>query len=315
MDELLADISSGHRIEATVFVEAHSMYRADGPETMRSVGEVEFVNGVAAMSASGQYGPARLCAGIVGYADLRLGPAWSPFSTRIERAGGGRFRGMRHNAANDPDVRIRSPLGHAARARLSGRLRPAAARGLRFDAWTVSPATGRSRGAAAAVSRPRVVLNHVGGRIGVGRYAGDRPTRSRTGRRRCTPGHVSELHVKLGGLGMAMAGYRLHERPEPPTSDDLPRAWEPCMERAIELFGPARCMFESNFPVDKASCSYGVLWNAFKKIAAPLPASAQDRLFYGTAASFYAIYDDGRSVGLPGSCPAAKFRSGIVLQG
>ena len=95
IDELLADVRSGHNITKTVFIECGSMYRADGPAELKPVGETEFVNGTAAMSASGQYGPARLCSGIVGHADLRLGD-------RVARCAGGADHRRRRPLSRDP---------------------------------------------------------------------------------------------------------------------------------------------------------------------------------------------------------------------
>src|SRR5207244_11406132 len=101
VDELLADLNTGHNIVATVFLECRSMYRASGPAEFRPVGETEFVAGIAAMSASGNYGPTRVAAGIVGYADLTLGDRVEPVLLAHLRAGCGHFRGVRHSAGWD----------------------------------------------------------------------------------------------------------------------------------------------------------------------------------------------------------------------
>ncbi len=290
-DEILADIgASGHRIEATVFVEAGAMYRATGPAELRPVGEVEFANGVAAVGASGLYGPTRLCAGIVGHANLLLGAAVDPVLDALERAGGGRFRGIRHNASHDPEVRRAAPLGLLRDQAFQDGFARLQARGLTFDAWMYHPQLADLVALMRRFPQARVVLNHIGGRIGIGSYAaaGERAVddwRRALGQLAAFPG----LHVKLGGLGMALAGYGFHARLRPPSSDELAAAWQPAITAAIDTVGAERCMFESNFPVDKASCSYGVLWNAFKKIAASHAPADQDALFHGTASRFYRL--------------------------
>ncbi len=257
MEDLLADIGgSGHRIEATVFVEAEAMYRAAGAEEMRPLGEVEFANGVAAMSASGLYGPARLCAAIVGHADLSLGARVAPVLDALARAGGGRFRGVRHNSTHDPEVRTRWPRGLLRQPAFHEGFACLQERGLTFDAWMYHSQLGDLISLMEQFPSANVVLNHVGGRIGVGRYAAEGARVADEWRRDLLRlAAFPNLRVKLGGLGMAMAGFGFHERPQPPSSDDLAEAWRPWVAACVEMFGPDRCMFESNFPVDKASCS------------------------------------------------------------
>src|SRR5438067_4423778 len=171
LDELLADTGTGHNIIATVFVQARAMHRADGPEPLRPVGETEFVNGVAAMSASGTYGPTRVCAGIVGYADLTLGaPVQAVLEAHI-RAGGDRFRGIRHISAWDADPTVLNPSNPAPRGLLADRaFREGFARlarlGLSFDAWLYHPQIDELADLAGAFADTRVVLNHVGGPLG-----------------------------------------------------------------------------------------------------------------------------------------------------
>src|SRR5438876_2230879 len=257
LDELLADTSSGHNILATVFVQARAMPRAAGPVEMRPVGETEFVNGVAAMSASGIYGKTKHCAGIVGHADLTLGSRVGPVLAAHIRAGGGRFRGIRHIAAWDADASIRNPAYSPPRGLLAdksfregfavlGRL------GLSFDAWLYHPQIDELADLARAFPDTRIVLNHVGGPLEIGAYAGRR--------QEVFPRWVASIealaahenvHVKLGGLGMRIGGFGFHEQADPPSSETLAVAWRPYIETCIEAFGPAAAMFESNFSVDK----------------------------------------------------------------
>jgi len=295
LDELLADTSSGHNIVATVYVQARAMYRATGPEEMRPVGETEFINGVAAMSASGIYGKTSHCAGIVGHADLTLGSRVEPVLAAHIRAGGDRFRGIRHITAWDADPSIRNPAYSPPRGLLGdkafregfavlGRL------GLSFDAWLYHPQIGELADLARAFPATRIVLNHVGGPIGIGAYAGKR--------NEVFPVWAASIKalaacpnacVKLGGLGMRMGGFGFHEQPEPPSSEALAAAWRPYVETCIAAFGASRCMFESNFPVDKGSYGYPVFWNACKLLAKGASKTEKADLFAGTAARFYRL--------------------------
>jgi predicted TIM-barrel fold metal-dependent hydrolase len=295
LPDLLADLAAGHNVIATVFVQARAFHRAGGPEEFRPVGETEFVNGVAAMSASGRYGPAQVCAGIVGHADLSLGARVQDVLEAHLRAGGGRFRGIRHITAWDADTSLLNPayapppglLGDATFREGLARLAPL---GLSFDAWLYHPQIDELTALARASPETRIVLDHVGGPLAIGSYAGKRDA--------IFPGWAASIrklaqcpnvHVKLGGLGMKINGYDFHEGADPPSSEALAAAWKPFIETCIEAFTPARCMFESNFPVDKGSYSYGVFWNACKRLANGASAGEKADLFARTAARFYRL--------------------------
>ena len=293
LDELLADLNSGHRIVATVFLQCRAMHRADGPEAFRPVGETEFVNGVAAMSASGGYGPARVCAGIVGHADLTLGAPVREVLEAHLRAGGGRFRGIRHTnaweasvprAANAPRPRL---LGDDAFRAGFAQLEPL---GLSFDAWMYHPQIPELTDLARAFPDTSIVLNHVGGPLGVGDYAGRRDAMFAAWSANIRDlAACPNVYVKLGGLGMPLTGLGFHEQSEPPSSEQLAAASRPYFETCIEAFGAGRCMFESNFPVDKESFSYAVYWNACKRLTQGASATDKAELFRGSAAHFYRI--------------------------
>ena len=295
IEDLLADTNSGHNILATVFVQARAFHRADGPEHLRPTGETEFVNGVAAMSASGVYGNTRLCAGIVGHADLRLGDKVDETLDRHIAVAGGRFRGIRHIAAWDADDVVLNPGNPAPKNLLAdpafragfAKLAP---RDLTFEAWIYHPQIDEVTALAQAFPGTKIVLNHVGGPLGIGAYEGKRaeifPAWAASIRRLAA---CPNVFVKLGGIGMRINGYDFHEHPDPPSSQTLAAAWAPYIKTCIEAFGPARCMFESNFPVDKGSYSYPVFWNACKLLAAGMSAGEKDDLFRGTAARFYRL--------------------------
>jgi len=294
LPELLQDLDTGHHVRATVFAECSSMYRADGDPRFACIGEVEFVNGVAAMSASGVYGPVRACAGIIGKVDLTLGSFAQEVLEACAARAPERFRGIRHMAAWDASPEVSTLLrppprdllqdarfreGYAALGRL----------GLSFDAWVYHPQLPQLIELVDAIPETPVVLNHLGGRAGLGPYAG------RDEEVQAWKSSIQELArrpnvtVKLGGIGMRLGGFDFHERPLPPTSQELADAWSPYVNTCIDAFGPARAMFESNFPVDKACCTYRVLWNAFKRMAAGFSEDEKADLFAGSAVRAYRL--------------------------
>jgi len=292
-DDLLADTNSGHNIVATVFVQARAMLRADGPEEMKPVGEVEFINGVAAMTASGIYGKIRACAGIVGHADLMLGSKVEPVLQALKRAGGGRFRGIRHITAWDNDPLVRNPgnpavPGMLADAKFREGFKVLTGLGHSFDAWLYHPQIDELTSLADAFPDAKIVLNHCGGPIAINAYQRDE----------VFPGWKKSIDalakrpnvfVKLGGLGMRIGGFEFEKQAEPPSSQQLADAWRPYIDTCIVAFGPSRGMFESNFPVDKGSYSYWVFWNACKLLAKGASASEKADLFVGTAKRFYRL--------------------------
>jgi predicted TIM-barrel fold metal-dependent hydrolase len=293
LPEFLADLDTGHAVTATVFVQCHAMYRASGPEEMRPVGETEFVAGIAAMSDSGGYGPTRVAAGIVGFADLTLGDRVGAVLEAQVRAGGGRFRGVRHSAAWDADPIIgnghpaphllRRPDFRAGLARLT-------AMGLSFDLWVFHTQLDEALELARAFPSTSFVLGHCGGPLGYGPYAGRRDevfAQWKAGM--AALADCPNVVVKLGGMMMRLAAYDYGAPPAPPTSAELAGHWGPWIVTCIELFGPDRCLFESNFPVEKMGIGYAALWNAFKRIAAGASAEEKRALFSGTAERVYRL--------------------------
>lgn len=298
LPELLADTGSGHNITASVYLEWLSMYRASGREDMKPVGEVEFANGVAAMAASGGYGKIAVCDAIVGYADLSLGSAVEPVLEAEIVAGGGpggRFKGIRYITATHPDQKAwgaptSRPEGMLAHPGVHEGLQKLAALDLTFDVWCYHTQLAEVTALARAFPSVRMVLDHVGGPVGLGRHAGKREEVFATWSASIKElASCANVFVKLGGLGMRMFGFDVHERAEPPSSQTLARLWRPYIETCIEAFGAERSMFESNFPVDKGSGSYHVFWNAFKRIAASCSENEKAQLFSGSAARFYRL--------------------------
>lgn len=297
--EIAADIEEGgHRVLGTVHVQARSMIRAKGPAELAVIGETEFVRGVAAMSASGGYGPAQICAGIVGETDFRLGDAVGAVLDAHIAAGGGRFRGIRQNTTWLAEEELSRHLPHAhdqgvlkdpAFRRGFAQLAP---RDLSFDAWVFHTQLDELISLAAAFPDTRIVMNHVGGRLGIGSYAFRyEEERARWEASLRELAKHPNVHLKIGGLGMVYGGFGFHALPGPLDSDTLARVWKPFIMTGIEAFGPERCIMESNFPVDRQTCSYRVLWNALKKAAAGFSAEERLAMFYRNARSFYRLDD------------------------
>jgi L-fuconolactonase len=293
-DELMEEVSSGHNVRATVFVECNSMFKADGPGHLRPIGETEYVNGVAAISASGIGGPVRLCAGIVGYVDLRAGGSVRDVLEAHILAGGGRFRGVRQQAQFDEQVgslaRRTPPKGlllDSAFRMGFAQLQPL---GLTFDAFVYFTQLREVADLARAFPDTDLVLEHVGVPVGVGPYAGRRSDVFAE-----WSGGIAELAkepnvtIKIGGLGMPVCGFGFHEYPNPPSSITLSAAWRPYVETCVEAFGAKRAMFESNFPVDMQSCSYVSLWNAYKRLAHGASDSDRRAMFHDTAQRIYRL--------------------------
>ena len=291
--ELLADLSSGHNIRATVFEECGSMYRADGPEELRSLGETEFVTGVAAMSASGGFGPARACAAMVGNVNLTLGSRVEPILEAHIAVSGGRFHAIRFSTAWDADERVHNTVTRPrilAEAGFREGFRCLARFGLTFDAWVYHPQLSEVAELAASFPDTPIVLNHFGSPILGGPNAGRAAEVFAQWREsmKALASHPN-VHVKLGALPVRRSGPKGQAAAAPLSSEEIAAAWRPFFEVCLEQFGPNRCMFESNFPVQKRWCSYAVLWNACKRLAANASATEKSALFSGAAARVYRL--------------------------
>jgi predicted TIM-barrel fold metal-dependent hydrolase len=294
LPELLADIGGGHNIVSTVFLECRAMYRKDGPREMAALGEVEFVNGIAAMSASGGYGPCRVAEVIIAGGDLSVGAKVRDLFEAQIAAAGGRMRGMRHGVAWDGSDAVGQYASRVVPPHLvlDAKFREGFAQlaplGLSFESWQYHPQLPDAIDLARSFPDTTIILNHVGGILGVGPYAGHRAEILASWRKDIAElAKCPNVNMKLGGLGMVSVGFDFHERDLPPSSEDLAAAWRPYIEHCIEAFGVNRCMFESNFPPDKQSGGYTELWNAFKRITANASAAEKTALYSGTAARVY----------------------------
>jgi predicted TIM-barrel fold metal-dependent hydrolase len=293
LPETLATIeASGHDVTHTVFVECHAMYRQDGPPELRPLGETEFVNGVAAMSASGGYGPRRVAHRMVGAADLRLGAAVAPvLEAHLARAGE-RFRGIRCSTAFSEAGMFGAPCDPRARqAMLNPEFREGArvlaAMDLSLDVWCFHTQLGELADLADAAPGLTIILDHLGTPESQGAYAGrEAEARAEWAAKIQELARRPNVLVKLGGLGMDLA-RPIPRETGPSSSETLAACWRPYIETCVEAFTPERCMFESNFPPDKAAGGYGAIWNAFKIIARGCSNDEKDRLFWRTAAAAY----------------------------
>ena len=297
LDELLEDTGSGHNIVQTVFVECMAMYRklGLGPDEMRPIGETEFVQGIAAQSASGQYDDMLAANGIVSFADLTLGAAVEAVLEAHISASPNRFRGIRHAAAWDasPDVR-NSHTQPPQSLFLDSKFREGFAclqpLGLSFEAWHYHTQLLELADLAKAFPDTKIILDHVGGPLGIGPYADKKAQVLEDWKQGISAvAACPNVVVKLGGLSMTMCGFEWHKRDKPPTSDELANATAAYFNYCIEQFGVERCMFESNFPVDKISCSYNVLWNSFKRITKDYSATERSALFHDNAVRVYRL--------------------------
>jgi L-fuconolactonase len=293
--ELLADIKGGHNVRATVFIECASHYREGGDPILAPLGETEFARACADQAQGDLKSDVKVCAGIVGTVDLRVGERAKDILEQHIAIGRGNFRGIRNMSTWDDDPLVPRPpripgpnllqdanfrKGFAALAPLN----------LTFDAWLFHHQIHELTDLAAAFPDTSIVLDHVGGVIGLRGYAGKRAEILPEWRKSMIElGKRPNVRVKVGGLGMPIFGFGFQDKPMPPSSEELAAQWKPYVETCIEAFGVDRCMFESNFPVDKISCDYTVLWNAFKRLSANYSAAEKRALFHDTAASFYRL--------------------------
>jgi L-fuconolactonase len=291
-DDLEADLSTGHHIVGTVFVDCQTGYRESGPEALRPVGETEAIESVARHFARKRPEKPGICGAIVSHADLFLGDRAAE-TLEAHVAASPRFRGIRDATAWDAFPGALHP-GSTSRAGMLldptfqkgfARLAPL---GLSFDAWLYHPQLPELTALARRFPETTIVLDHFGGPLGVGPYAGRRAEILVEWKKSIAElASCPNVSVKLGGLVMEPMGFGFSARPTPPGSEELARLTRDYHLWTIDRFGPERCMFESNFPVDKLSVSYVVLWNACKRISAGFTPREREALFSGTARRVY----------------------------
>ena len=294
-DQFNAEVAdSGHNVVATVYMECGAFYNGAYGDAKKPVGEVEFVNGVAAQSASGLYDDTRLCAAIVGHADLTLGSAAGEVLDALQAASP-RFRGIRHQGAWDADPEVLGPPFHAPPelyrdATFREGFAELGKRGMSFDAWILEPQIPDVIDLARAFPDTPICLDHCGTPLGMASYTGKLEERFGIWRDNIMElGKCENVVVKLGGLAMQNCDMPSEGPAAGVGSEELARLWKPYIETCIEAFGPKRAMFESNYPVDRWGATYPVLWNAFKRITTGASADEKAALYTGNAARFYGI--------------------------
>jgi predicted TIM-barrel fold metal-dependent hydrolase len=293
LSQLKADATAGHNVRGTVFIQCGYGYRADGPPELQPVGETETVVNIASGGGPG------ICAGIIGYTDFRLGDRVDAVLEAHVAAGKGRFRGIRQSAGWDPAILTQTsapaPAGLLADTAFRAGLARLQRFGLSYESSLYHPQLPELAALARALPNQPILANHCGGYIAIGPHGenlSETFRRWRDGLRELAD--CPNVCLKLGGQAMTIRGVSFHEAVLPPSSGELANAWRPVMETCIETFGASRCMFESNFPVDKGMCGYVSFWNACKRIAAGCSDAEKADLFAGTAARFYRLGDVGQ---------------------
>ena len=295
LPQLVEDITSGHNVTSTVFIEARSMYRQNAPDHMKPIGEVEFVQGLAAASASGIYGDSRAAAAIVGHANLNLGSKVREVLEALKEASPKRFRGIRHSVTWDPHPEIENTALHRSEGQMLTKTFQDGAKvladmGLTFEAWMYSHQLGELVNLAKTVPDLKIILNHVGGLVLDGPYESIREEVLTNWRDRIKElSECPNVVVKLGGIGMPRTGFDWHLRQRPIGSEELAVQMGPLLSYCIEQFGPERGMFESNFPVDKVSYSYNILYNAFKIFSKDYSPTERALMFRDNAIDIYSV--------------------------
>jgi predicted TIM-barrel fold metal-dependent hydrolase len=290
LDQLWSDTDAGHAVSQTIFMECGAAYRPNGPEHLRPVGETEFV--VAAAKQSACESDKATIAGIIAHADLTHPELDQILDAQLE-ASDGLLRGIRHAGAHDEDPSVLAIPGRAPKdlykneAFRQGVIR-LGERGLTYDTWHYHHQNQDFLSLAAAIPGTTMILDHFGTPLGVGRFAGKHDEIFPSWKDDIAAiANCPNVHAKLGGLAMPDNGFGWMGRDKPPTSDEFVTAQARYYDHAIACFGADRCMFESNFPVDRLSISYGVLWNGLKKIAVKYDEVDQAAMFSGTARRIY----------------------------
>ena len=292
LEDFLNDLGAGHNIVCTVAVECGYGYRKHGPDSLKPVGETEFLDSIAERVAAGSYSRTRIAAGIVGFADLTLGDAVAPVLEAHLAVSPKRFRGIRHSTTWDGSGALRN---EAAPGLLGdGEFRRGFAQlgrlGLSFDAWVYHPQLNEVAALARAFPDVTIVLNHIGAPLGAGPYAGKKDEVFKVWSQGIAAvAGCPNVVIKLGGAGSERSGYDWHLRSVKPSAEELGAILKPYFEWCIEKFGVERRLFESNFPVEKRANSYVVVWNAFKKITQNYSAADRAALFHDTACRVYRI--------------------------
>jgi len=295
LEDLWADTSSGHNIVKTVFLECGSHYRDEGPEHLKPVGETDFVREIAEETAlTSSRGHPEITA-IIAYADLTLGDLLDEVLDAHVDAGKGRFRGIRVALAAPPKdlpfpVPGGAPKGLSEDPDFISGVKRLGARDLTWESWHFHMQNREFAALARACPDTQMVLDHFGTPIFIGPYEAQREEIFESWKLDIAEIAMCEnVTAKIGGLATPVSGFGWMGRALPPSSDEFAKVQNRFYRHTIECFGPDRCMFESNFPVDKMSLSYQVYWNGVKKIVADFSEDEKNAMFSGTAANVYKL--------------------------
>ena len=295
LPDILKDVNSGHNIVSTVFIECGAMYNPQNSISKNVILEAEFVNGIAAMSESGLYGKTKIAAGIVGSAPLLIGKKVIDILDRLMSISPERFKGIRSQAAMHPDgtipeSRARPPEGVYINEKFQEGFAELAPRNLSFEAWCYHPQIPQLIELAKKFTDTTIIFNHFGGPLGIGSFKNKHEEVYEFWKQNIKElSKCKNVFAKLGGIAMKINGYEWHKNSLPPSSDELLNKTKNYYETSLEYFGAERCMFESNFPVDKLSCSYVNLWNSFKKLTKNYSKNDRALLFHDTASKIYKL--------------------------
>lgn len=287
-EDFIADVSRGHDVRASIYVQCRTGYRRSGPESLYPLGEVETI---LEWSAQAPNHPV----GIVAFADLMQGGAVRDTLDGLLELAPNHVCGIRNTTAYHPDPAVRSnprpaPDGLLRSKEFHRGAAEVARAGLALDVWAYQTQLHEVEALARLLPELTVVINHCGGPLGVGPFRERTPADFaawRAGLEKLAA--LPNTRLKIGGFGLAVFGNDYHHQPAPPDSERLARDWAPWFGVCLEAFGPTRCMFESNFPVDKGMFSYVALWNAFKRLTQALSQNDRDQLFWKTAANTYRV--------------------------
>jgi L-fuconolactonase len=292
LDDLRQDLNFGHNVVSTVAVECGYGYRKEGPDELKPVGEVEFLEDAANRPMVDTSVHTRVGAAVVGFADLALGDGVAPVLEAHQAASPKRFRGIRYSTTWDASGALRNeaPPGMLGDNKVRQGFAWLQRLGLSFDAWLYHPQLAELVDLAGTFPDVTIILNHIGAPLGVGPYAGRRDEVFRAWSKGIAEvAACPNVVVKLGGVGSSRSGYDWHRRAVKPSSEELAQVLKPYFEQCIDKFGVQRCLFESNFPVEKLSNSYVVVWNAFKRLTQGYSPDERAALFHDTACRVYRI--------------------------
>ena len=293
IENLNEDTFSGHNIVGTIFMECAQGYYLDGEEKYKPVGETEFV--INLIKDSEKLSKSTNIMGIIGFADLMLGHEVKDVLNTHLSKGEGLFRGIRHAAGWDKNNEIHNSHSNPIENIYHNKSFMKGAEELinlklTFDAWHYHHQINDLSIFAKKYPELTIIHDHFGGPLGVGPYEGKKEEIFKKWKDDISLLSESKnVFAKLGGLAMPVNGWNFHKQNKPASSDQIVDMHHEYYLHTINCFGVERCMFESNFPVDRRSVSYHVIWNAFKKMVLGYSDEDKNKLFFKNAKDVYGV--------------------------